>query len=124
MTDFTVKNKDGTVDKKETARLKANAARLKTMVKTNMHGDVRKQRVSEIPGDLIMQGARKLMSVMPGKVGEEGKQQLLMKKIANQIQKKLAGSGKPGSTPNPLASGGKVKKTYAMGGGIRKANYK
>ena len=46
MTDFTVKNKDGTVDKKETARLKANAARLKTMVKTNMHGDVRKQRVS------------------------------------------------------------------------------
>jgi hypothetical protein len=61
---------------------------------------------------------------MPGKVGEEGKQQLLMKKIANQIQKKLAGSGKPGSTPSPLASGGKVKKTYAMGGGIRKANYK
>jgi|TARA_R110000764_G_scaffold96081_1_gene180090 hypothetical protein len=112
MVDFTVKNKDGTVDKDETARLKANAARLKTMVKTNMHGDVRKQRVSEIPGDLIMQGARKLMSVMPGKVGEEGKQQLLMKKIANQIQKKLGNkkNAKPGSSPTPLRNGGIMTK--------------
>ena len=35
-------------------------------------------------------------------------------KPANAIMKKITGK----------ASGGKIKKTYAMGGGIRKANYK
>ena len=38
-----------------------------------------------------------------------------MKRIAKKIQKKYAGK------PKPLASGGKVKKAYAMGGGMRKA---
>ena len=126
MTDFTVKNKDGTVDKKETARLKYNAARLKDMVakKTDMFGKVRAPRLIDIPKEAILAGARQLLA---GAGAKQSQTELQLKRIAKQIQKKYLGKFPPVDTtsaPKKKASGGKVKKTYAMGGGIRKANYK
>lgn len=112
MADITVKNKDGTIDKKETARLKKNANMLKDMIKTDFMGNVREQRITEIPRDAIIAGARQLLATAGGKRSQT---ELQMKRIAKKIQKKYAGK------PKPLASGGKVKKAYAMGGGMRKA---
>ena len=103
MADFTVKNKDGTVNKKETSRLKYNAHRLKEMVrrKTDMFGRVRGPRLIDIPKDAILAGARQLLAIG----GAKGSQtELQMKRIAKKIQKKYLGK------PSPLASGGTIRK--------------
>ena len=112
MADITVKNKDGTIDKKETARLKKNANMLRNMIKTDFMGNVRGQRITEIPRDAIIAGARQLLAAAGS---NQSQTELQLKRVAKQIQKKYAGK------PKPLASGGKVKKAYAMGGGMRKA---
>tara|TARA_R110002033_G_C3729741_1_gene223850 strand:+ start:199 stop:546 length:348 start_codon:yes stop_codon:yes gene_type:complete len=111
MGDFTVKDKDGKVNKEETARLKYNAATLKRLIKTDFMGNVRDQRISEIPRDAILAGARQAMAIGGS---EHAQTELQMKRIAKKIQKKYLGK------PSPLAHGGSVKK-YAYGGGIRKA---
>ena len=111
MATITIKNKDGSVNKKETARLKRNANMLEDMIKKDFMGNIRKKRITEIPRDAVLQGARKLMSIMPGSVGEEGKKQLMLKRIANQVMKSRlqnkASGGRPGGI-NPRVGGGGV----------------
>jgi hypothetical protein len=101
MADFTVKNKDGTVNKKETARLKYNATILKRLIKTDFMGNVRDQRISEIPRDAILAGARQVMAIGGS---EHAQTELQMKRIAKKIQKKYLGKSPP------LASGGTIRK--------------
>jgi hypothetical protein len=105
MATVTIKNKDGSINKKETARLKRNARLLETMVKKDMFGNVRGKRITEIPRDAILTGARKLMSIIPGSVGKEGKTQLQLERVSKQISKKL--KGKSFNITNK-AKGGKV----------------
>ena len=117
MADFTVKNKDGTVDKKETSRLKSNAALLKEMVrtKTDMFGKVRGPRISEIPLEAFIAGARQLLAIGGAKRSQT---ELQMKRIVKKIQKKYLGKPPPFEV---YAHGGKVHtKAYAKGGGVRK----
>ena len=117
MATITIKNKDGSVNKKETARLKRNANMLEDMIKKDFMGNIRKKRITEIPRDAVLQGARKLMSIMPGSVGEEGKKQLMLKRIANQVMKSRlqnkASGGRIGrELPKPKAPPGGFKGTF------------
>ena len=82
-----VKNKDGTINKKETARLKENARLLELERKKDMSGKPRKKRITEIPRDAIIQGTRKIMSIMPGAVGREGEKQLMLNRMAKEVDR-------------------------------------
>jgi|10_taG_2_1085330.scaffolds.fasta_scaffold166743_2 hypothetical protein len=133
MAKITVKNKDGTINKKETARLKRNAKLMELERKKDMSGKTRKQRITEIPRDAIIKGTRKIMSIMPGEVGREGKKQLRLNRMAKEVdkqirrKKELKDSGKvkkPMLSPGlmgPVASGGRVTKR-PMGGKVYKVD--
>jgi hypothetical protein len=119
MATVTIKNKDGTVNKEETSRLKRNASMLETMIKRDFMGKIRKKRITEIPRDAILQGARKLMSIMPGSIGEEGKRQLMLKRISKKVMKhKLNKNNSTGGKVIKKAGGGKIMQGYKKGGKV------
>ena len=80
-----VKNKDGTVNKKETARVKYNNEWLKSEIKRDMFGRAKKNQTGL--KDLALKGFRKVMSVVPGTIGKEGKRQMQIKRIADKVAK-------------------------------------
>ena len=119
MPNFKVKNKDGTVNKKETARVKENARLMELERKKDMSGKTRKKRITEIPRDAIIQGTRKVMSKMPGAVGRAGKKQLMLKRMAKELDKKTMEK----KTMEKKMYGGKVTKR-PMGGKVYKETVK
>jgi hypothetical protein len=82
-----IKNKDGTINKKETARLKKNARLMENERKKDMFGNTRKPRIGDIPTDALFRGVRKVMSIMPGAVGRIGKRDLMLNRIAKEVDK-------------------------------------
>ena len=125
MAKITVKNKDGTVNKKETARVKENARLMELERKKDMSGKTRKKRITEIPRDAIIQGTRKVMSKMPGAVGRAGKKQLMLKRMAKELDKKTMEKKMYGGKVTKRPMGGKVYKDTVkrpMGGKVYKVD--
>tara|TARA_R110002012_G_scaffold300742_1_gene500699 strand:- start:14 stop:370 length:357 start_codon:yes stop_codon:yes gene_type:complete len=109
-----VKNADGTVNKKETARIKENTRRMENERKTDMFGKSRKKRITEVPRDALIKGVRNVMSVIPGQVGKRGKEDLMLNRMAKEVDKNyLEEKSKGGSL-----SGSKLVASFYKGGRI------
>ena len=115
MAKITVKNKDGTVNKKETERIKKNTKLMKLERKKDMFGNTRKKRMTEIPRDAIITGVRKVMSLMPGSIGKEGKNQLMLNRIAKEVDKQTMKKKMYGGKVHKKPMGGKVYKVDNSG---------
>jgi len=115
MAKITVKNKDGTVNKKETERIKKNTKLMKLERKKDMFGNTRKKRMTEIPRDSIITGVRKVMSLMPGSIGKEGKNQLMLNRIAKEVDKQTMKKKMYGGKVTKRPMGGKVYKVDNSG---------
>ena len=111
---ITVKNKDGTIDKKETARVKENARLMELERTKDMFGNSKKPNISQQIADPFKKGVRKVMSVMPGAVGRIGKRDLMLNRMAKEVDKHyLEKKSKGGSL-----SGSKLVASFYKGGKI------
>ena len=119
MTDFKVKNKDGTINKEEKARIKKNTKLMELERKKDMFGKPRKKRITEIPRDAVIKTVRKVMSKMPGKIGDQGKKQLALNRMAKELDKKTMEK----KSMQKKMYGGKVTKR-PMGGKVYKDTVK
>ena len=117
MTDFKVKNKDGTINKEEKARIKKNTKLMELERKKDMFGKPRKKRITEIPRDAVIKTVRKVMSKMSGKIGDQGKKQLALNRMAKEIDKKTMEK----KSMQKKMYGGKVTKR-PMGGKVYKVD--
>ena len=116
---ITVKNKDGTVNKKETARVKENARLMELERKKDMFGKTRKKRITEIPRDAIIQGTRKIMSIIPGAVGRAGKKQLMLNRMAKEVDKQKKTKKNMGSKVYKVDNSGQQMVAKQYGGKIK-----
>ena len=116
---ITVKNKDGTVNKKETARVKENARLMELERKKDMFGKTIKKRITEIPRDAIIQGTRKIMSIIPGAVGRAGKKQLMLNRMAKEVDKQKKTKKNMGSKVYKVDNSGQQMVAKQYGGKIK-----
>ena len=87
--------------------------------KKDMFGKPRKKRITEIPRDAVIKTVRKVMSKMPGKIGDQGKKQLALNRMAKEIDKKTMEK----KSMQKKMYGGKVTKR-PMGGKVYKDTVK